>query len=124
MFEKLLDFICDPYLIFIFVTVFFLTACYWRWSLIDLPPGPPALPIIGNLLQVAGAGHFYLRLLELQKHYGNIYRLKMGSVTSVILVGHEMIRAALVEKADQFRDRPKCFYIPNQIMGQNRGEFL
>ncbi|KAL1695073.1 cytochrome P450 [Schizophyllum commune] len=51
-----------------------------------LPPGPPTSPIFGNALQVPTKG-MYLRLTEWAREYGEIYSIKMGSSTAIILSG-------------------------------------
>ena len=48
-----------------------------------LPPGPPALPIIGNLHMLGNLPHQTLH--NLAKKYGPIMSMKLGSVPTIIL---------------------------------------
>ncbi|XP_063297711.1 uncharacterized protein LOC134586132 [Pelobates fuscus] len=71
----------------------------------NLPPGPRALPLIGNLhmINLMRPSH---SLMELSKQYGTIFRIQMGSVKMVVLSGYETVKSALVDNADDFAERP------------------
>lgn len=49
-----------------------------------LPPGPPGLPIIGNLHQIS-SHHAHLSLYCLAKKYGPIIHLLLGEVPTVVI---------------------------------------
>ncbi|XP_010519645.1 PREDICTED: cytochrome P450 71B12-like [Tarenaya hassleriana] len=57
------------------------------------PPGPPALPIIGNLHQLGLKPH--RSLFELSKKYGPIMYLKLGSVPTVVVSSPETVKEVL-----------------------------
>ncbi|KAI3520365.1 hypothetical protein L1887_09750 [Cichorium endivia] len=74
---------------------------------LNLPPGPPGWPVVGNLFQVAGSGKpFFQYVRELLPKYGPIFTLKMGSRTMIILSNAELVREALIEKGALFATRP------------------
>nr|XP_043615234.1 cytochrome P450 77A2-like [Erigeron canadensis] len=74
---------------------------------LNLPPGPPGWPIVGNLLQVAGSGKpFFQYVRELLPIYGPIITLKMGTRTMIILSQADLVHEALIEKGQVFATRP------------------
>ncbi len=67
------------------------------------PPGPPPLPFIG-MLPFWGK-HLHRELHQLAKKYGNIFQLRVGGRTVVVLNGLEAIKQALVKQTDSFNAR-------------------
>ncbi|XP_069854972.1 LOW QUALITY PROTEIN: cytochrome P450 2G1-like [Dipodomys merriami] len=65
------------------------------------PPGPNPLPLIGNFLQL-DTGDMYNALMKLQKKYGNVFTVYLGPRPVVILCGHDAVKEALVDQADDF----------------------
>uniref|UniRef100_A0A8B9EDX6 Cytochrome P450 2K1-like n=1 Tax=Anser cygnoides TaxID=8845 RepID=A0A8B9EDX6_ANSCY len=72
----------------------------------NLPPGPRALPIIGNL-HLFDLKRPYRTYLQLSKEYGPVYSVQMGQRKIVVLSGYETVKEALVNQADAFAERPK-----------------
>ncbi|XP_005111348.2 cytochrome P450 2U1 [Aplysia californica] len=70
-----------------------------------LPPSPGlALPIVGHLYMMKKNP---IELLQKwREELGDIFMLRMGSTNMVFLNGHEVLKEALVKKADVFSDRP------------------
>ncbi|KAL0671907.1 hypothetical protein Bca4012_034611 [Brassica carinata] len=58
-----------------------------------LPPGPPRLPIIGNIHQVGKLPH--RSFSDLSRTYGPIMRLKFGRLNTVIITSSEAAREVL-----------------------------
>ncbi|XP_059364684.1 steroid 21-hydroxylase-like [Carassius carassius] len=71
-------------------------------------PGPPSLPLLGNMLDL-GQEHLPIHLTALALRYGNIYRLNCGNTTMVILNNSEIIREALIKKWSDFAGRPHSY---------------
>lgn len=74
---------------------------------IQRPPGPTPWPLVGNLLQMGDQVH--LSLTRLCAEYGDVLRLKMGSLEVVVLSGYQTIRKALVRQGESFAGRPELF---------------
>ncbi|KAM4745086.1 cytochrome P450 1D1 [Anableps anableps] len=72
-----------------------------------IPPGPKPWPLVGNLLQVGDQMHLSLTRLGLQ--YGDVFKMRFGSLTVVILSGYTTIRQALVRQGEDFAGRPELF---------------
>ena len=107
----------------------------WMRNLANIPPGPKPLPFVGN------CGHFITRylvsgllrkdrnsavlsphiiLMEQSHIYGNIYSVFVGKQMVVILTGYEVIKEALLNRADVFSDRPDIPIIT--ILTKRRGK--
>ena len=67
------------------------------------PPGPPALPFVG--MSPFLRKHLHVELHKLAKKYGNIFQLRVGGRTLVVLNGLETIKKALVKQKDSFNSR-------------------
>ncbi|XP_067829845.1 steroid 21-hydroxylase [Heptranchias perlo] len=71
-------------------------------------PGPPSLPIIGNLWDLRRKDlHIYLS--KLGKTLGPIYRLRLWSQDIVVLNSTDLIKEALVKRSLDFAGRPQTF---------------
>lgn len=76
-----------------------------------LPPGPFALPLIGNLPQLEKEAPFK-SFIELSKTYGPVMTLYLGWQRTAVLVGYDAVKEALVDQADDFTGRgPLAFLI-------------
>ncbi|XP_009603326.1 cytochrome P450 77A2 [Nicotiana tomentosiformis] len=75
---------------------------------LNLPPGPPGWPIVGNLFQVAHSGKpFFQYVRDLRPKYGSIFTLKMGTRTMIIISSADLVHEALVQKGQVFASRPR-----------------
>ncbi|KAF6078053.1 hypothetical protein HJG60_008987 [Phyllostomus discolor] len=70
-----------------------------RWG--KLPPGPPALPFIGNYLQLNTA-QMYNSLKKFKECYGPVFTVHLGPRVVVVLCGQEAVKEALVDQAEEF----------------------
>ncbi|XP_061108922.1 cytochrome P450 2U1-like [Conger conger] len=112
----------------------------WRRNLANIPPGPKPWPFVGNcghfitpgfvseLLRKYSGGTCEPRnlavllphiLMEQSHIYGNICSFFVGKQLVVILTGYEVIKDALLNRADVFSDRPDIPIIT--ILTKRRG---
>nr|WEQ50544.1 cytochrome P450 76AK24 [Salvia officinalis] len=59
----------------------------------ELPPGPPRLPIVGNMLQLGQNPH--KSLAHLAKTYGPLMSLKLGKQIAIVVSSPDMARVVL-----------------------------
>ena len=71
----------------------------------NLPPGPFPLPIIGNAHKLA-ADSRHVDLVKLEKQYGKVFRLYLGSQLVVVVSGGDALKEVLVTKSADFAGRP------------------
>ncbi|XP_051807634.1 cytochrome P450 2F2-like isoform X8 [Acanthochromis polyacanthus] len=81
----------------------------------NFPPGPPALPILGNIL------HLNLQnpledFEKLRKSYGNVYSLFLGPKPNVVINGVKAMKEAMMIKAAEFAGRPQDTFV-NDVFG-------
>ncbi|XP_051900057.1 cytochrome P450 2F3-like [Pristis pectinata] len=69
-----------------------------------LPPGPPALPFIGNSLHIDKRAPDR-SLIQLSRKYGPVFTVWLGPRPAVVLCGFEAVKEALVNQADDFGAR-------------------
>ncbi|XP_028710943.1 cytochrome P450 2G1 [Peromyscus leucopus] len=81
-----------------------------------LPPGPTPIPVLGNLLQVR-TNNMFQSFLKLQKKYGPVFTVYFGPRPVVILCGHEAMKEALVDQADDFSGRGEMPTIDKNFQG-------
>ena len=74
----------------------------------NLPPGPFPLPIIGNVHKLAAETR-HVDLMELEKQYGKVFRLYLGSQLVIVVSGGNALKEVLVTKSAEFAGRP-IFY--------------
>uniref|UniRef100_A0A3B4T5V1 Cytochrome P450 2G1-like n=1 Tax=Seriola dumerili TaxID=41447 RepID=A0A3B4T5V1_SERDU len=69
-----------------------------------LPPGPTALPLIGNLPQLDKHAPFK-SFLKFSETYGPVLTVYLGWQRTVVLVGYDAVKEALVDQADDLTGR-------------------
>ncbi|XP_074763402.1 cytochrome P450 2C19-like isoform X3 [Athene noctua] len=69
-----------------------------------MPPGPAPLPILGNVLQVKPK-NLAKTLQKLSEEYGPVFTVHLGSDPVVVLHGHDVVKEALIDRADEFAAR-------------------
>ncbi|XP_055078562.1 cytochrome P450 2K1-like [Periophthalmus magnuspinnatus] len=76
----------------------------------NFPPGPIALPFLGNALNLAVDNPLgYLEMLR--RTYGNVYSLYIGPRVAVVVSGTQALKEALVNKAVDFAGRPQDLFM-------------
>ncbi|XP_075692239.1 cytochrome P450 2F3-like [Rhinoderma darwinii] len=91
------------------MTIAFVVLCFSFLILLQrrkskLPPGPKALPFLGNLHQL-DSKNLVKSLKELSDKYGPVYTIYLGSRPNVVLYGYKAVKEALVEQAENFSGR-------------------
>ncbi|KAM3610065.1 uncharacterized protein V6R79_024740 [Siganus canaliculatus] len=87
----------------------------------NFPPGPLALPLLGNLAQLSLENPLS-DFKRLRKTYGNVYSLYLGSTPAVFINGVKAMKEALINKATDFAGRPQGLFV-NDI-NNRRGVIL
>ncbi|KAM6038267.1 LOW QUALITY PROTEIN: cytochrome P450 2G1-like [Chlamydotis macqueenii] len=81
-----------------------------------LPPGPLALPVLGNLLQISPS-RTYQSLMKLSQAYGPVFTVYLGRRPVVVLRGAAAVREALVENAEAFAGRGRMPTLESTFRG-------
>uniref|UniRef100_A0A3P9N2W6 Cytochrome P450, family 2, subfamily N, polypeptide 13 n=1 Tax=Poecilia reticulata TaxID=8081 RepID=A0A3P9N2W6_POERE len=93
--------------ILLFIFSFLLIADFIRnRTPANFPPGPKALPFVGNILSL-DTKHPHVCFSKLADIYGNVFSLRLGRQSVVIVSSHKMVKEAIVTQAENFVDRPQ-----------------
>ncbi|KAK8045588.1 cytochrome P450 [Apiospora rasikravindrae] len=80
----------------------------WKSSNTRLPPGPPPLPLIGNLHQTP-AQKRWLQFHKWAEEYGPIYTVFVGSKPVVVLTSPETVGDLLDKRSHIYSSRPALY---------------
>ncbi|XP_039128926.1 cytochrome P450 89A2-like [Dioscorea cayenensis subsp. rotundata] len=96
--------------IFIISTLFFFFSYTLFFKIFNnggLPPGPPLVPIIGNIQWLwTSSEAFPNRLRDLHARYGPIITLHIGSFRAIFISDRQITYDALITRGAVFADRP------------------
>ncbi|EXJ70408.1 uncharacterized protein A1O5_06476 [Cladophialophora psammophila CBS 110553] len=85
----------------------------------DLPPGPPTLPIFGNLHQVPSE-KTYLQFQKWAEEYGPVYSLMMGTKPTIVLSSDIAVKELLDKRGGIYSDRPDLYISQDVASGGHR----
>ena len=103
-------------------------ALLWRISKIGqrpkgYPPGPPTLPLIGNLHQMPKKqGH--LQFQKWAKEFGPVYSLMLGTQCFVVLNSDQAIKDLLDKRSAIYSSRPEVYLGQEILSGGLRVLFM
>ncbi|KAI0200232.1 cytochrome P450 [Astrocystis sublimbata] len=87
----------------------------------DYPPGPPTLPIIGNLHQMPARPELMGQQFEIwARKYGSIFSLILGTQTWIVLSQGEVVRDLLDKRGAIYSSRPDAYLAQDIISGGMR----
>ncbi|KAH9851180.1 cytochrome P450 [Lenzites betulinus] len=70
-----------------------------------LPPGPPGLPILGNLTQIPSTEQ-WVWFHEISKKYGDVNTLHVLNTTLIVLNSHKAIDALFNKQVERYSSKP------------------
>ncbi|KAJ4355171.1 hypothetical protein N0V95_003194 [Ascochyta clinopodiicola] len=70
---------------------------------VDLP-GPPGIPVFGNLLELS-SGHVK-KIAEWTKQYGDVIRVSLGEREAVFISSHKALAQTVVQQGPSYQSRP------------------
>ncbi|XP_054792484.1 cytochrome P450 71A1-like [Prosopis cineraria] len=74
----------------------------------NTPPGPPGLPLIGNLHQLPSSD-LHLHLWRLSDHYGPLMQLRLGSIPTLVVSSAKTAELFFKTHDRQIASRPSLF---------------
>uniref|UniRef100_A0A2K5TXE1 Steroid 17-alpha-hydroxylase/17,20 lyase n=2 Tax=Macaca TaxID=9539 RepID=A0A2K5TXE1_MACFA len=94
------------------VALLLLTLAYLFWPKrrcpgAKYPKSLLSLPLVGSLPFLPRHGHMHNNFFKLQKKYGPIYSVRMGTKTTVIVGHHQLAKEVLIKKGKDFSGRPQ-----------------
>ncbi|KAI3921335.1 hypothetical protein MKW92_037539 [Papaver armeniacum] len=104
------------------VIIIAISWCIWvrKKQLDKLPPGPPGLPIVGNIPFIDPELHRYFA--KLTKKYGPIFKLKLGSRLVVVLGSPELAAVVMKEFDSTFANRAPT--VAGMTIGYNGSDMV
>ncbi|XP_028785673.1 cytochrome P450 71A1-like [Neltuma alba] len=92
-------------LLFIPFIFFYLLHKQRTTASLNIPPGPPGLPLIGNLHQLPSSD-LHLHLWRLSNHYGPLMHLRLASIPTLVVSSAKMAELFLKTHDLQMASRP------------------
>ncbi|KAK0204716.1 cytochrome P450 [Desarmillaria ectypa] len=80
-----------------------------------LPPGPPTVPLRGNL-HIFPTEYAHYRFTEWARIYGDIYSLKVGPGTAIVITSAAAVKVSMDKRSASTADRPP-HYMADVVAG-------
>ncbi|KAH8886004.1 cytochrome P450 [Thozetella sp. PMI_491] len=74
----------------------------------DYPPGPPTLPLIGNL-HLMPTKRLHAQFQKWAEQYGPVYSLLLGTKTAIVLTSDKVIKDLLDKRSNIYSSRPEMY---------------
>lgn len=106
----------------------FLAVGLWQVSKIgsrpkDFPPGPPTLPIIGNLHQIPSEKR-HVQFEKWAREYGPVFSLMLGTKVMIVLNSDVAIKDLVDKRGAIYSSRPEAYIAQNILSGGLRVLFM
>ncbi|ORY71072.1 cytochrome P450 [Pseudomassariella vexata] len=100
----------------------------WRVSQIgrrpkDYPPGPPTLPLIGNLHQIPNEKR-HLQFQKWAQEYGPVFSLMLGTKVMIVLSSDVVIKDLVDKRGVIYSSRPQAYIAQDILSGGLRPLFM
>ncbi|XP_052103028.1 steroid 17-alpha-hydroxylase/17,20 lyase-like [Mytilus californianus] len=82
-----------------------------------LPPGPRALPLLGNIIQLFGKD-LHIALTDLSKTYGDLVWLKLGGESVIVINTMNAVVKSFVRQGRVFSGRPRTRKTVEVMLGE------
>ncbi|KAF4499906.1 cytochrome p450 [Fusarium agapanthi] len=101
---------------------------FWRLSKIGrrpegYPPGPPTLPIIGNLHQIPNRKR-HIQFQKWAEEYGSIYSLILGTKVMIVLNTDQTVKDLVDKRGGIYSSRPESYVGQDVLSGGLRILFM
>lgn len=87
------------------------------------PPGPPTLPLIGNLHQIPTEKR-HLQFEKWAREYGPIYSLMLGTKVMVVLNSDQIVKDLVDKRGAIYSSRPESYIAQDILSGGLRILFM
>lgn len=89
----------------------------------DYPPGPPTLPLIGNLHQIPTEKR-HLQFEKWAREYGPVFSLMLGTKVMVVLNSDHAIKDLVDKRGSIYASRPEAYIAQDILSGGLRVLFM
>ncbi|KAI2618200.1 cytochrome P450 [Hypoxylon sp. NC1633] len=105
-----------------------LLAALWQLSKIgqrprDYPPGPPTLPLIGNLHQIPREKR-HLQFEKWAREYGPVFSLMLGTKVMIVLNSDRAVKDLVDKRGAIYSSRPEAYIAQTLLSGGLRPLFM